>query len=157
MQKLEEQQVASDSTKDAAAPTKGVLFVRGETQNTDEMGGETKNPEEIELADSDESDSDESESDNNDEEEEKDVPQQKEVPTEVRYEILSLNFNLKTVILAQTIRLIVSFHQTRFSSLLDQFGSNFYLLVLSDNFFFIQEVFGFFSSIYLLAGLFELA
>ena len=84
MQKLEEQQqVVSDSTTDAAAPTKGVLFVRGETQNTDEMGGETKNPEEIELADSDDSESDESESDK--EEEEKDVPQQKEVPSEVRF------------------------------------------------------------------------
>ena len=64
MQKLEQQatEIASESVKDMSAPSKGVLFVRGESQNTnmDEMG-ETKNPEEIQLAD-DDSDSDESNS-----------------------------------------------------------------------------------------------
>ena len=91
MQKLEEQAgLQNDPAVPAggnnSAPTKGLLFVRGETQNDDEMG-ETKNPEEIELADSDDSDSG-SESDNGDEDEEKekeasDVPQQMKVPDEV--------------------------------------------------------------------------
>jgi len=61
MQKLEQQatEIASESSNDTSAPSKSVLFVRGESQNTkmDEMG-ETKNPEEIELADSDSDESD---------------------------------------------------------------------------------------------------
>lgn len=62
MKKLEEEAtiLANESAKDMPAQTKGVLFVRGESQNKDfdEMG-ETKNPEEIELAD-DDSESDDS-------------------------------------------------------------------------------------------------
>ena len=46
-------------TPSSTQPTKGVLFVRGETQTENvEEGVQTKNPEEIELAESSE-DSDE--------------------------------------------------------------------------------------------------
>ena len=86
MQKLEEQatSIADEISSDKPPPAKGVLFVRGESQNTevDEMGGSVpKNPEEIQLDDGD-SDSDSS-SEEEEEEADGDVPQQKKVPDEV--------------------------------------------------------------------------
>jgi len=86
MQKLEEQatSLADEASSDKPPPTKGVLFVRGESQNTEvgEMGGDVpKNPEEIQLDDAD-SDSDSS-SEDEEAEADGDVPQQKKVPDEV--------------------------------------------------------------------------
>ena len=62
MNKLEQEAtITSEPTPSTTKPTKGVLFVRGETQAENiEEGVQTKNPEEIELDESSSDSEDES-------------------------------------------------------------------------------------------------